>query len=78
MPKGVEGAYKSGYIMGQMKKQGEFSDANESALHREGLDPQVTGENSGAFEQTVKSSSTSGSAHTKQLGMIMGQSKSHK
>ena len=78
MPKGVEGAYKSGYIMSQMSKQGEFSDANESSLHRERLDPQVTGANSGAFEQTVNSSSTSGSAHTKQLGMIMGQSKSHK
>ena len=78
MPKGVEGAYKSGYIMGQMSKQGAFSDANESALHREGLDPQVTGANSGAWTQSVKSSSTSGSAHTKQLGMIMGQSKSHK
>tara|TARA_R100001086_G_scaffold231348_2_gene152033 strand:+ start:152 stop:388 length:237 start_codon:yes stop_codon:yes gene_type:complete len=78
MPKGVEGAYKSGYIMGQMKKQGAFSDANEGALHRERLDPQVTGANSGAFEQSAKSSSTSGSAHTKQLGMIMGQSKSHK
>ena len=78
MPKGVEGAYKSGYIMGQMKKQGEMNEANESSLHREGLDPQVTGANSGAWEQSAKSSSTSGSAHTKQLGMIMGQSKSHK
>jgi len=78
MPQGVKGAYKSGYIMGQMKKQGAFSEVNESALHREGLDPQVTGENSGAFEQTVKSSSGKGSGHTAQLGMIMGQSKSHK
>ena len=78
MPKGVEGAYKSGYIMGQMKKQGAMNEANESALYREGLDPQVTGANSGAWEQSAKSSSTSGSAHTKQLGMIMGQSKSHK
>ena len=78
MPKGVEGAYKSGYLMGQMKKQGEMNEANESSLHREGLDPQVTGANSGAWEQSAKSSSTSGSAHTKQLGMIMGQSKSHK
>jgi len=78
MPKGVEGAYKSGYIMGQMKKQGEMNEANESSLHREGLDSHVTGANSGAWEQSAKSSSTSGSAHTKQLGMIMGQSKSHK
>ena len=78
MPKGVEGAYKSGYIMGQMKKQGEMNEANESSLHREGLDSHVTGANSGAWEQSTKSSSTSGSAHTKQLAMIMGQSKSHK
>ena len=78
MPKGVEGAYKSGYIMGQMSKQGEMNEANESSLYREGLDSHVMGENSGAFEQSVKSSSTSGSVHTKQLGMIMGQSKSHK
>ena len=78
MPKGVEGAYKSGYIMGQMKKQGEMNEANESSLHREGLDSHVMGENSGAFEQSVKSSSGKGSRHTAQLGMIMGQSKSHK
>ena len=78
MPKGVKGAYKSDYIMGQMGKQGGMNEANESSLHREKLDSHVMGENSGAFEQSVKSSSTSGSAHTKQLGMIMGQSKSHK
>ena len=78
MPKGVEGAYKSGYIMGQMKKQGEMNEANESSLHREGLDSHVMGENSGAFEQSVTSSSGKGSEHTAQLGMIMGQSKSHK
>ena len=78
MPKGVQGAYKSGYIMGQMSKQGEMNEANESSLHREGLDPHVMGENSGAFEQSVKSSSGKGSGHTAQLGMIMGQSKSHK
>ena len=43
MPKGVEGAYKSGYIMGQMKKQGEMNEANESSLHREGLDSHIMG-----------------------------------
>ena len=75
MPKGVEGAYKSGYIMGQMKKQGEMNEANESSLHREGLDSHVMGENSGAFEQSVTSSSGKGSGHTAQLGMIMSSSK---
>ena len=78
MPQGVKGAYKSGYIMGQMSKQGAMNEANESSLHREGLDSHVMGENSGAFEQSVKSSSGKGSGHTTQLGMIMGQSKSHK
>ena len=78
MPTGNKQKYGSNYIMGQMSKQGEMNEANERSLHREGLDSHVTGENSGAFEQSVKSSSTSGSAHTKQLGMIMGQSKSHK
>ena len=76
MPKGVEGAYKSGYIMGQKKKQGEMHEANESSLHREGLDSHVMGENSGAFTQSETSSSGKGSEHTAQLGMIMGSSKS--
>jgi len=76
MPKGVQGAYKSGYIMGQMSKQGEMNEANEGSLHREGLDSHVMGENSGAFTQSVTSSSGKGSGHTAQLGMIMGSSKS--
>ena len=76
MPKGVEGAYKSGYIMGQMKTQGEMNEAYESSLHREGLDSHVMGENSGAFTQSETSSSGKGSEHTAQLGMIMGSSKS--
>ena len=76
MPKGVEGAYKSGYIRGLMKKQGEMNEANESSLHREGLDSHVMGENSGAFTQSETSSSGKGSEHTAQLGMIMGSSKS--
>ena len=78
MPQGVKGAYKSGYIMGEMGKQGEMNEANESSLHREKLDSRVMGENSGAFTQSEKSSSGKGSAHTSQLGMIMSQSKSHK
>tara|TARA_X000001382_G_C3070924_1_gene147411 strand:- start:175 stop:411 length:237 start_codon:yes stop_codon:yes gene_type:complete len=76
MPQGVKGAYKSGYIMGQMSKQGEMNEANESSLHREGLDSHVMGENSGAFTQSEQSSSGKGSGHTAQLGMIMGSSKS--
>ena len=36
MPQGVSGAYKSGYIMGQMSKQGAMNEANEGSLHREG------------------------------------------
>ena len=75
MPQGVSGAYKSGYIMGQMSKQGAMSDANESSLHREGLDSHLMGENSGAFTQFETSSSGKGSGHTAQLGMIMGSSK---
>ena len=74
MPKGVEGAYKSGYIMGQMKKQGEMNEANESSLHREGLDSNVMGENSGAFKQSQDSKS-GGTNHTGALGTIMGSSK---
>ncbi len=76
MPQGVSGAYKSGYIMGQMSKQGAMNEANEGSLHREGLDSHVMGENSGAFTQSVTSSSGKGSGHTAQLGMIMGSSKS--
>ena len=38
MPTGNKQMYGKGYIMGQMKKQGEFNDANESALYREKLE----------------------------------------
>ena len=38
MPAGNKQMYGKGYIMGQMSKQGEMSDANESALYREGLE----------------------------------------
>tara|TARA_R100000808_G_C2143971_1_gene151742 strand:+ start:682 stop:915 length:234 start_codon:yes stop_codon:yes gene_type:complete len=74
MPYGNPKAYKSDYIMGQMKKQGEMSEVGEK-LYREKLDPKVMGENSGAFKQTEDSKSASGSAHMKQAGYIMGQSK---
>ena len=74
MPYGNPKAYKSDYIMGQMKKQGEMSEVGEK-LYREKLDPKVMGENSGAFKQTEDSKSASGSAHTQQAGYIMGQTK---
>jgi|TARA_R110000796_G_scaffold231780_1_gene349795 hypothetical protein len=79
MPQGVSGAYKSGYIMGQMSKQGAMSEANESSLYREGLEKEIAGTNAGSiegpFESTMMSSSGKGSGHTAQLGMIMGSSK---
>ena len=74
MPQGVKGAYKSGYIMGQMGKQGAMNEANESSLHREGLDSSIIGENSGELKQTQDSSSSS-EKHTGALGTIMGASK---
>ena len=74
MPYGNPKAYKSNYIMSQMKKQGEMSEVGEK-LYREKLDPKVMGENSGAFKQTEDSKSASGSAHTHQAGYIMGESK---
>ena len=40
MPKGT---YDAGYIMGQMSKQGEMNEANESSLYREGLDQNLLG-----------------------------------
>jgi hypothetical protein len=75
MPQGVKSAYKSGYIMGQMSKQGEMNEANESSLYREKLDSNVMGENSGEFKQS-QDSKTAGTKHTGDLGMIMGSSKS--
>ena len=38
MPYGNKQMYGKDYIMKQMKKQGEFNDANESALYREKLE----------------------------------------
>ena len=35
MPAGNKHMYGKGYIMGQMSKQGEFSDAKEANLYRE-------------------------------------------
>ena len=72
MPKGVEGAYKSGYIMGQMKKQGEMNEANESSLHREGLDKSIMGANSGEFKQ-IQDSPSSKTNHRGAAGRIEGK-----
>ena len=38
MPYGNPQAYKSGYIMGQMKKHGEMSEVDEDSLYREKLE----------------------------------------
>ena len=35
--------YVKGYIMGQMKKQGELNSASESSLHREKKDSKLIG-----------------------------------
>ncbi|SVC69065.1 uncharacterized protein METZ01_LOCUS321919 [marine metagenome] len=35
--------YGKGYIMGQMKKQGELNSASESSLHREKKDSKLIG-----------------------------------
>ena len=71
MPQGVSGAYKSGYIMGQMSKQGAMNEANEGSLHREGLDSHVMGENRGEFTQSVTSSSGKGSGHVSYTNLTL-------
>ena len=35
--------YGKGYIMGQMKKQGELNSASESSLHREKMESKLIG-----------------------------------
>jgi|TARA_R110000822_G_scaffold210322_2_gene346131 hypothetical protein len=78
MPQGVSGAYKSGYIMGQMSKQGAMNEANESSLHREALDGSIAGANAGTingpFQSTQDSKSVSAN-QTGALGTVMGASK---
>ena len=78
MPQGVKGAYKSGYIMSQMGKQGGMNEANEGSLHREKLDGSIAGPNagtiSGPFQSTQDSKSVS-SKHTGALGTIMSADK---
>jgi len=78
MPQGVKEAYKSGYILGQMSKQGDMNEANESSLYREGLDGSIAGANagtiSGPFQSTQDAKSVS-SNQTGALGTVMGASK---
>ena len=64
-------AYKAGYIMGQMSKQGEMSDANESALYREGLEFGV-GTKTGVLTEDFPSEA--GNKHMGQAAMIMASS----
>ena len=64
--------YGKGYIMEQMKKQDEFSDANESALYREKLEFGV-GTKQGVLTEDFPSEG--GNKHMGQAGMIMAASK---
>ena len=71
MPAGNKQMYGSGYIMGQMSKQGEMSDANESSLYREGLEFGV-GTKTGVLTEDFPSES--GNKHMGQASMIMASS----
>tara|TARA_Y100000401_G_C8315745_1_gene222293 strand:+ start:32 stop:259 length:228 start_codon:yes stop_codon:yes gene_type:complete len=72
MPQGNKHMYKKGYIMGQMSKQGEFSDAKEDALYREKLEFGV-GTKQGVLTEDFPSES--GNKHMGQAAMIMASSK---
>jgi hypothetical protein len=74
MPYGNPQAYKSGYIMGQMSKHGEMSDANESQLYREKLEF-TTKIDQGVLIEAVPSES--GSKHMGQASMIMSADKQY-
>ena len=71
MPAGNNQMYGKGYIMGQMSKQGEMSDANESALYREGLEFGV-GTKPGVLTEAFPSEA--GNKHMGQAAMIMASS----
>ena len=64
--------YGSGYIMGQMSKQGEMSDAKESNLYREKMEFGV-GTKQGVLTEDFPSES--GNKHMGQASMIMASSK---
>ena len=72
MPTGNKHMYGSNYIMGQMSKQGEFSDAKEANLHREKLEFGV-GTKQGVLTEDFPAES--GSKHMGQANMIMNSSK---
>ena len=72
MPAGNKQMYGKGYIMGQMSKQGEMSDAKESNLYREKLEFGV-GTKNGVLTEDFKSES--GNKHMGQNSMIMAASK---
>ena len=72
MPYGNPHAYGSGYIMGQMKKHGEMSDANEAQLYREKLEFN-TKINIGKL--TEDAPAESGNKHMGQAAMIMAADK---
>ena len=72
MPAGNKHMYGKGYIMGQMSKQGEFSDAKESNLYREKKEFGV-GTKNGVLTEDFPSES--GNKHMGQNSIIMNASK---
>ena len=72
MPAGNKHMYGSGYIMGQMSKQGEMSNAKESNLYREKMEFGV-GTKQGVLTEDFPSES--GNKHMCQASMIMASSK---
>ena len=71
MPAGNKQMYGEGYIMGQMSKQGEMSDANESALYRDVREFGVGTKTGGLTEDFP---SEAGNKHMGQAAMIMASS----
>ena len=72
MPYGNPQAYKSGYIMGQMKKHGATSEVDEAALYR--TKPEFSpGTQNGKLTEDFPSES--GSKHMGQSAMIMAADK---
>ena len=69
MPKGT---YDAGYIMGQMSKQGEMNEANESSLYREGLAQNLLG-TTNLDSYNVATPKPAGNRHMGDAGYIMGQ-----
>ena len=72
MPYGNPQAYKSGYIMGQMKKHGATSEVEESALYREKIEF-TPGTLNGKLTESFPSEG--GNKHMGQAAMIMAADK---